>query len=484
MSVTRMRIQNYIGGKFCDPKSGNWLDNVEPATGKVYSQVPDSNAADIDAAVGAANAANSGWARLASDDRAGYLNRIADLIDENADELIALESQDNGKPESLAARVDIPRCSKNLRFFASLVTGFASESHSMPDGINYTLRQPIGTVGCITPWNLPLYLLTWKIAPALAVGNCVIAKPSEITPATAYRFSELCDQAGLPAGVLNLVHGSGASVGDALTGHAGVKAVSFTGGTQTGRHIASLVAPTFKKLALEMGGKNPNVIFADCDYEKTIRTTLQSSFANQGQICLCGSRVLIERPLFEKFRDDFVQRAQKMVVGDPKDKSSQLGAVVSKAHYEKILAAIERAKQEGGEILCGGKPADVSGRCQDGYFIEPTVIVGLDNQCKTNQEEIFGPVVTLQAFDTVEEAVQLANDVEYGLSASVWTGNVGLGQKVASQIDAGVVWINCWLVRDLRTPFGGMKQSGVGREGGHEALRFWTEPKNVCVKYG
>ena len=478
-----MKIQNYIGGKFCDPSSGRWLDNFEPATGKVYSQVPDSDAADIDAAVQAADAANSNWARLANDDRAVFLNRIADLIDEHADELVALESQDNGKPESLAARVDIPRCSKNLRFFASLVSGFASESHAMPDGINYTLRQPIGTVACITPWNLPLYLLTWKIGPALAVGNCVVAKPSEITPATAFRFSELCAQAKLPPGVLNIVHGSGASTGDALTQHPKIKAVSFTGGTQTGRHIASVVAPTFKKLALEMGGKNPNIIFADCDYEKTIRTTLQSSFANQGQICLCGSRILIQRPIFDRFRDDLVKRARVMVVDDPKRKTSQLGAIVSRPHYEKILAAIERAKSEGGQILCGGDAVVISGRCKEGYFILPTVIAGLDNQCKTNQEEIFGPVVTLQPFDTPEEAVALANDVNYGLSATVWTQDVGLGQKVASQIDAGVVWINCWLVRDLRTPFGGMKHSGVGREGGQEALRFWTEPKNVCVKY-
>jgi aminomuconate-semialdehyde/2-hydroxymuconate-6-semialdehyde dehydrogenase len=379
--------------------------------------------------------------------------------------------------------VDIPRVGSNLRFFAALAQSWSTETHTMPDAINYTLRQPIGVVACISPWNLPLYLFTWKIAPALAVGNCVIGKPSEITPATAHFFSKLCQQAGLPPGVLNIVHGSGASIGDAITSHPGIKAISFTGGTKTGSHIAARVAPTFKKLSLELGGKNPNIIFADCDYEQMLETTLRSSFSNQGQVCLCGSRIYVEDSLYEKFRGDFVQRSQNLKVGDPLEADSKLGAVVSENHFHKILSYVELAKTEGGKILCGGEPAQVGGRCKKGWFILPTVIEGLPLQCRTNQEEIFGPVVTIHPFADESEAIELANGTNYGLSATVWSSNVGRAHRVAEMLDVGVVWINCWLVRDLRTPFGGVKQSGVGREGGLDAFRFFTESKNVCVKY-
>ena len=481
--MSLIRIQNYIGGELVDPQSGQWLDNVEPATGQVYSQVPDSGEADIAAAVKAANGAKESWGGISADERAEVLFRLADAIDDHRSELVELESRDNGKPEWLASKVDIPRCSKNIRHFAASVVGDGSKSHSMPGAINYTLRHPIGVVGIISPWNLPLYLFTWKIAPALATGNCVIGKPSEVTPMTAFKLSEICREVGFPPGVLNIVHGSGANTGNALINHTEIGAISFTGGTQTGRHVASVVAPQFKKLSLELGGKNPNIIFADCDYEQMLQTTVQSSFANQGQICLCGSRIYVEADLYEKFKADFVERAQKLLVGDPRSADSNLGAVVSKPHYEKILDCIELAKSEGGTVLCGGQPAKVNGRCKDGYFIEPTVIEGLSNDCKTNQQEIFGPVVTIQPFDSEQQAIELANDTTYGLSATVWTQNISRANRVAERLESGVVWVNCWLVRDLRTPFGGVKQSGVGREGGEDSLRFFTQAKNVCIKY-
>ena len=481
--MSLIRIKNYIGGRLVDPVSDNWLPNYEPATGNVYSEVPDSGTEDVANAVDAAEVALETWSRSPVDQRVEVLHRLADLIDQNREELVVLESRDNGKPESLARMIDIPRCSKNIRFFANLAMGAAAESHAMPDAINYTLRQPVGIVTCISPWNLPLYLFTWKIAPALATGNCVIGKPSEVTPMSACRFSELCIEAGMPDGVLNIIHGSGATTGNALLEEPRISAVSFTGSTTTGKHIASVVSPQFKKLSLELGGKNPNLIFADCNYDQMLETTLRSSFANQGQICLCGSRILVERSIYDRFRNDLVERAKQIKVGDPQTPDSVLGAMVSQPHYQKVLDCIESARSEGGQVLCGGKSAKVEGRCQNGWFIEPTVIEGLPNDCQTNQQEIFGPVVTLQPFDSDHHALEMANATRYGLSATVWTQDVSRANWLADRLQCGVVWVNCWLIRDLRTPFGGYKQSGVGREGGLEAMRFFTETKNVCIKY-
>ncbi len=477
------KLSNYINGNLSAPQSNSYIDNYNPSTGKVYSLIPDSDAADVNIATAAATAAFPAWSATPAAKRSEILLKIAQLITENLDNLAIAESTDNGKPVWLAKRVDIPRAASNFHFYATAILHHASESHRMEEGfINYTLRQPVGVAGCISPWNLPLYLFSWKIAPALAAGNTVVSKPSEITPMTAYLLSELCIKAGLPPGVLNIVHGYGHKVGAAITSHPDIPLISFTGGTKTGAEIARTAAPMFKKLSLELGGKNPNIIFADCDFEEAIKTTLNSSFSNQGEICLCGSRILIEKPLYEKFRDELVKRTAKMKVGNPTDDSVKLGAIVSEQHMQKVLSYIELAQQEGGKILCGGKRKIVEG-FEDGYYIEPTVIEGLPQNCRTNMEEIFGPVVTLQSFETEEEALQLANAIEFGLAGTIWTENVSKAHRVAAQLKSGIIWINCWLVRDLRTPFGGMKSSGVGREGGWEALRFFTEPKNVCVKY-
>lgn len=477
------KILNYINGNFVEPHSGNYLENIDPSRGKIYAMIPDSDEKDVELAVTAAKAAFPEWSVLPKDQRSKYLLKIAELINENLDALARAESIDNGKPLHLAKTVDIPRASANFHFYGTGILHYNAQAHSMEDtAINYTLRQPIGVVACISPWNLPLYLFSWKIAPALAAGCTVVAKPSEITPMTAYLLSEICIKAGLPKGVLNIVHGLGGKTGNAMVSHKDVHAISFTGGTKTGAHIASIAAPQFKKLSLELGGKNPNIIFADCDYEKALATTLHSSFANQGQICLCGSRIFIERPLYEKFKTDFVERTAKLTVGPPLEEKTKIGAVVSKPHMEKILSYIALAKEEGGTILTGGEQAQMSGEFKDGYYLKPTIIEGLAYNCRTNMEEIFGPVVTITPFDTEEEVLMMANATTYGLSSTLWTQDLTRAHRMAQKIQAGIVWINTWLLRDLRTPFGGIKASGVGREGGFEAFDFFTEPKNVCIK--
>ena len=479
------RLQNYVGGRLSQAVSGRTFEVFEPATGRVFALAPDSDETDVAVAVAAACAAWPAWRVVQPEERARWLNRIADGIETRAPEFARAESDDTGKPLMLAANLDIPRAVSNFRFFADAATQFATEAHAMAgSAINYTLRQPVGVVACISPWNLPLYLLSWKIAPALAAGNCVVAKPSELAPLTASLLGELCCELELPAGVLNLVQGLGTRAGQALIEHPAVRAISFTGGTATGRTIAAAAARDFKRVTLELGGKNATLVFADADFEAALAGCVRAAFTNQGEICLCGSRVLIEASIYERFRDALIAHVRALKVGDPLDPLTDQGAVVSQAHMEKVLAAIDEARQQGGRILCGGGRVSITdGRCASGWFVAPTLIDGLAADCAVNQEEIFGPVATLMPFATEAEALALANSTRYGLAATLWSRDVARCHRLAEQLDVGIVWVNCWLTRDLRTPIGGVKHSGLGREGGLEALRFFTEPKNVCVQY-
>jgi aminomuconate-semialdehyde/2-hydroxymuconate-6-semialdehyde dehydrogenase len=478
-----LEIRNFIDGDFVGPLGGKYLDNIEPATGKPYSQVADSDSRDVDLAVAAAEKAFADWSRKSAPERSRILSRIGDLIERDLEKFARAESIDTGKPLSLARALDIPRAVANFRFFATAILHTESEAH-ITDGVafNYTLRQPRGIAGLISPWNLPLYLLSWKIAPAIAVGNTAIAKPSELTPMTAFLLCEICREAGLPKGVLNIVHGTGPHVGAAITAHPKSGTISFTGGTATGRKVAEACAPLFKKVSLELGGKNPNIVFADADLDAAIAGSVRSSFANQGQICLCGSRVFVERSAYKDFVDRFIKKTSELKVGDPLDEKTDQGAIVNKTQLDKIKFYVDLAQKERGKIALGGStPKSINERCQSGYFFQPTVITDLPVSCRTNREEIFGPVVTITPFDNEEEVIGYANDCDYGLASSVWTQNLNRAHRVAEKIQTGTVWVNCWLVRDLRVPFGGMKASGVGREGGEEALRFFTEPKNVCI---
>ena len=478
------KIQNYINGKFENPISKEWIDNYNPSNGEVYGQIPNSSKEDVENAYQSAKTAFNNWSQTTLEERSRILIKISELLEANLDRFAEAESKDNGKPIHLAKAVDIPRAASNFRFFGNAITQFTSESHESvgQNAINYTLRQPIGVVGCISPWNLPLYLFTWKIAPAIAAGNCVVAKPSEVTPMTAYLLSEILNEAGLPKGVLNIVHGLGTTTGQAIIEHPDIKAISFTGGTSTGAHIAKVAAPMFKKLSLELGGKNPNIIFADCDYDDMLETTVRSSFSNQGQICLCGSRIFVEATIYEKFKADFIKKVKQLKVGHPSKSSTDVGALVSKAHLEKTLNYIDIAKNEGENILCGGNSVILKDY-ENGYYLEPTIIEVKTNDCRINQEEIFGPIVTIMPFKTESEALQMANNVTYGLSATLWTNHLKRTMRMSNALQTGIVWVNTWMLRDLRTPFGGIKASGVGREGGFEALRFFTEAKNVCIKF-
>ncbi|NUO74509.1 MAG: aldehyde dehydrogenase [Lysobacter sp.] len=472
-------FRHCIDGQSRDPASGRWLDVHDPANAQAYAKVAAGDAADVEAAIAAARRAFPAWAALPHSERARWLEKLADALESRLDAFARAESEDAGKPIRLAREAEIPRAVSNLRFFAHAATQFASESHHGQAGLNYTLRAPLGVVATISPWNLPLYLFTWKIAPALAAGNAVVAKPSEITPATATMLGELAIEIGFPPGVLNIVHGLGPDVGEPLVNHDAVRAVSFTGSTVVGQRIAALAAPKLKKVSLELGGKNPTLVFADSDWRAQLDTLVRSAFQNSGQICLCGSRLLVERPIYAEVRQAMVERAQALRAGAPADETTTLGPLVSQAHYDKVLRALARAREEGGQVLCGGEALD-----REGWYVAPTVIEGLGPDSASNREEIFGPVVTLQPFDDDSHALALANAGDYGLSASIWTRDLNRAHRLAAQLRVGMVWINTWLQRDLRTPFGGVGASGLGREGGAEAMRFFTETKNVGLHLG
>jgi len=482
--VKRGILRNFIGGEFCDARGGARIDNVNPATGEVIGALPDSGVSDVDLAVESARAAFPAWKASGREARAKTLYAIADAIEKKKHGLALAETRDQGKPVSLSLSMDIPRAAANFRFFAGAILHESDDAFHGDGGLfNYTARKPLGVCGLITPWNLPLYLLSWKIAPALATGNTAVCKPSEFTSSTAYMLAEIFAETGLPPGVCNMVFGSGPAAGGALVTHPRVPLISFTGGTKTGAGLATAVAPQFKKVSLELGGKNANVIFADADLALAARTSVRSSFLNQGEICLCGSRIYVERSVFESFLTALRAETAKLVVGDPEDERTTVGALIHSEHRDKVESYVDIARSEGARVESGGKRPTLSAPFARGAFYEPTILTGVRADSRVQKEEIFGPVVTVTPFGDEAEAVMLANDVEYGLSASVWTRDAARAHRVAEALDVGTVWVNAWLMRDLRVPFGGAKASGLGREGGRHSLEFYTETKTVAMKW-
>ncbi|RCH76245.1 MAG: aldehyde dehydrogenase family protein [Candidatus Poseidoniales archaeon] len=476
-----MKILNYIKGKFNEPISSEWMDNFSPSTGEVIGSIPLSGDADVRSAIAAAKSALPEWSSLDPSDRALWLDKIADCLEEKFEEIAHLESMDTGKPISLARSVDARRSVSNFRFFSEMIRDREDEVFEMEDATNIVKLRAVGVGALITPWNLPLYLLSWKVAPAIGMGNTVVCKPSELTPLTADLLMRVIDEVGLPPGVVNLVHGNG-NAGSILTGDPDVDLVSFTGGTSTGAKVAQSASPQFKKLSLELGGKNASIVFSDCNLEETVKGVTRAAFLNQGQVCLCGSRILVEDPIYDQFMDMFVESVESMVIGDPMHEDTDLGALISKQHLEKVESYVSLALEEGGEIVTGGKPC-LPKELEGGNWMSPTVVTGLGTESRCSTEEVFGPFVTVHRFNSEEDAIKIANNTRYGLAGSIWTGDIERGKRVAESIHTGMIWVNTWLHRDLRVPFGGVKDSGVGREGGKWSMGFFSEPLNVCLKH-
>lgn len=477
-------IVNFINGEYIEPLENKYIDNYNPAFGEIYSKVADSNSKDLELAFKSAKEAFKIWSNTTTQVRAEYLYKIADILESKIDEFALAESIDQGKPVSLAKSMDITRSIHNFRFFAGAILHNEETSNQFNNNfLNYTSRKPLGVVGLISPWNLPLYLLTWKIAPAIACGNTVICKPSEFTSMTAYMLGDVLNKAGLPKGVCNILMGTGANIGKEIVSHSKIPAISFTGGTATGKIISSITAPYFKKLSLELGGKNPNIIFDDVNLDECVNTTIRSSFLNQGEICLCGSRVFVQDKIYDEFLDKFLESTKKLIIGDPLDSKTNIGAIVSEQHLSKIKSYIALVEKENNKILYGVSRPILENKFSKGYFINPTIIETYNNKCQIMQEEIFGPVVTITKFKEESEVIDMANDIDYGLSATIWTENLSKAHRVSNSLDCGTVWVNNWMTRDLRVPFGGVKNSGIGREGGKYSIDFYTEVKNICIKF-